>query len=87
MGWHAWGPNQYPAPSAVTPNPGYSPVCSHFTLHRLRKTCVTHWMEAGISIRTIQHLLGHKDLTTTQRYLGVGNIEELRGKIDAAFGD
>lgn len=64
-----------------------SPVCRNFTLHRFRKTCATRWMDAGIPIRTIQHWLGHKELETTQRYLGVGNIEELRGKIDAAFGD
>jgi integrase/recombinase XerD len=62
-------------------------VCKHITLHRFRKTCATRWMEAGIPIRTIQHWLGHKELETTQRYLGVGNIETLRTQINAAFGD
>lgn len=65
--------------------PGYSSVCSHFTLHPFRKTCATHWMEARIPIRTIPHLLRHKELETTQHYIGVGNIEALRDQIDAAF--
>jgi integrase len=65
------------------------PVCEHFYLHRLRKTCATRWSEAGVPVRTIQHWLGHKDLSTTQRYLGVGDMHapHMRQKIDQAFGD
>jgi len=63
------------------------PVCKHIFLHRLRKTCATRWQEASIPIRTIQHWLGHKDLETTARYLGVTADEKLRGQIDKAFGD
>jgi integrase/recombinase XerD len=65
------------------------PVCEHFYLHRLRKTCATRWSEAGVPVRTIQHWLGHKDLSTTQRYLGVGdmNAPDVRAKINEAFGD
>lgn len=65
------------------------PVCEHFYLHRLRKTCATRWSEAGVPVRTIQHWLGHKDLSTTQRYLGVADMHapHVRQKIDSAFGD
>ena len=63
------------------------PVCEHFYLHRFRKTTATRWLENGISIKTIQGWLGHKSLETTDRYLGVTNVEKLRGQIDAAFGD
>jgi len=63
------------------------PVCRHVFLHRLRKTCASRWEAAGIPVRTIQAWLGHKDLSTTQRYLGVTDSSKLRSKIDAAAGD
>ena len=62
------------------------PVCEHIYLHRLRKTCATHWHEAGVPIRTIQVWLGHKNLETTMIYLGVTDTEKLRDNINAAFG-
>lgn len=63
------------------------PVCKNFYLHRLRKTCATRWEQHGVPIRTIQYMLGHKSLETTQKYLGVGNLESMSHKFDAAFGD
>jgi len=63
------------------------PVCRHFFLHRFRKTCASRWEAAGIPVRTIQAWLGHKDLSTTQRYLGVTDSSKLRSKINAAAGD
>ena len=62
-------------------------VCEHIYLHRFRKTCATRWQEHGIPLRTIQAWLGHKDLETTQRYLGVTDSTKLRSQIDKAFGD
>jgi integrase/recombinase XerD len=63
------------------------PVCEHIYLHRFRKTCATRWQEHGIPLRTVQAWLGHKNLETTQRYLGVTDSGKLRPQIDAAFGD
>ncbi len=63
------------------------PVCEHIYLHRFRKTCATRWQEHGIPLRTIQAWLGHKNLETTQKYLGVTDSGKLRPQIDAAFGD
>jgi integrase/recombinase XerD len=63
------------------------PVCEHFFLHRFRKTCASRWEAAGIPVRTIQVWLGHKNLNTTQKYLGVTDSSKLRSNIDKAYGD
>ena len=43
--------------------------------HKLRHTAATLMLQSGVDVRTLQELLGHENLNTTQIYTHIANPE------------
>jgi site-specific recombinase XerD len=55
----------------------------HIKVHDLRKSTATNLAKKGFDIRTIQNLVGHKNINTTMRYIAV--LDEETKKATAAL--
>jgi len=60
----------------------------HADLHTFRRTYATLFSGTA-KIQTIQYLLGHKDIKTTMRYLGIADLNspETRAAVEKTFSE
>lgn len=59
-----------------------SGITKQFGAHALRHSFATHMLESGADIRTIQELLGHKDVNTTMIYTHVMQKHHVKSPLE-----
>lgn len=58
--------------------------CQKFYLHKWRHIFATQMLQSDIDIKTLQTLLGHKNIATTEKYLKSLRLDDLRHKVEAS---
>jgi hypothetical protein len=54
--------------------------------HKFRATFATRLLQNGVDLKTVQKLLGHKDIESTMRYLAKAETNKVREKVRKSTG-
>ena len=65
--------------SAVSRAARKAGLSKRVTTHAFRRSFATHLLEAGADIRTLQELMGHADVKTTEIYAHASQVGNSRG--------
>ncbi|HUB00083.1 MAG TPA: tyrosine-type recombinase/integrase [Terracidiphilus sp.] len=60
-----------------------SPRCQNWYLHKFRHTFATNILQS-VDIRSLQVMLGHKNIATTEKYLKSLRLDQLRERIESS---
>jgi len=60
-----------------------SPRCQNWYLHKFRHTFATNILQS-VDIRSLQVMLGHKNIASTEKYLKSLRLDQLREKIESS---
>ncbi len=60
-----------------------SPRCGNWYLHKFRHTFATNILQS-VDIRSLQVMLGHKNISTTEKYLKSLRLDQLRERIESS---
>ena len=55
--------------------------------HKFRATYATRLLQSGVDLKTVQKLLGHKNLESTMRYLARAESSAVRTKVNAVWNE
>jgi integrase/recombinase XerD len=58
--------------------------CEQWYLHKFRHTFATNMLRSGMDIKSLQTLLGHKSLATTEKYLKALNLDKLEHQVETS---
>jgi integrase/recombinase XerD len=61
------------------------PYCERWFLHKFRATYATMQLQGNVDLRTLQALLGHKDLASTMRYLKPARDARVLQQVNTIF--
>lgn len=58
------------------------PFCQKFYLHKFRHTFATNMLRSDVDLKSLQTMLGHRSLATTEKYLKSLRLHDLESKVE-----